>query len=84
MRVACSKCQKMVDLIEVHRDDDAHRTKIVVHCHGDTDSMEVTDEWVNSDPEFAALIDSGLCLGWAFKDPERSDIDKQEKEREQE
>ena len=68
MRIACKKCQKMVDEIRTHRDPDTGSTTIEVSCHGETDNMTVTEEWIRSDQEFAMLIESGMVIGWAFDD----------------
>jgi hypothetical protein len=66
VRVACSKCQKMVDAMNLVRDHDRQTTRLVVTCHGEKDEMEFPDQWVADNQDFATMIQAGLVLGWAF------------------
>jgi hypothetical protein len=68
VRILCAKCGHLVEGIDIIRDDIASKFRIDAHCHGETDSMEMTDEWIASDQQFFNLIQMGLCVGVAFDD----------------
>lgn len=67
MRIACHRCQKLVDRTEVERDPIEDTLTIRVHCHGEVDSMTVTAEWQAENQDFVQAINAGI-LGWAFRD----------------
>lgn len=71
MRIACRKCNKQIMDPKVTIDQVGQTVSIEVECHGEKDSMTMTHEWMNSDPEFVFLIESGAVVGWAF-DGERT------------
>ena len=48
MRIRCMVCDKLVDRVTWWHDQQENCHRIKVHCHGDTDSMEVTPRMLTS------------------------------------
>ena len=66
MRIVCNKCKELVDHVEVKKVDEGHF--IEVHCHGEKDSMTLTNQFLQENPGLDVAIQSGQVPGIAFKE----------------
>lgn len=71
MRIACAKCNKLINRAKTVRREDQSLTELLVYCHGEIDSMNFEDEWVVKNPDFMFLITNNLTTGIAFNDPDK-------------
>jgi hypothetical protein len=67
MIINCDKCKKLVDKIEVSRDDNNHIITIDAYCHNEKDSMLLHDEWIAKNQDFVMMIENNMTIGVAFK-----------------
>lgn len=75
MRVVCVKCGEFITDATFKPDPNIPgRSILSVFHHGEVDRMHFDREWVVRNPDFWAMITSGMTIGEAFK--EQKDYEK--------
>lgn len=67
MIIFCDKCGKHVDNIVIDYDKEQRVTTINVTCHGEHDSMQISDQWQYENQDFIMAINSNRSIGHAFQ-----------------
>lgn len=68
MMIACDRCNTLIPTARIDRNDGEGTITITVECHGETDSMVLTDEWIAANRDFMLAIEHNATVGRAFRE----------------